>query len=303
VTAVRAVALGLATAATVLLLPMTAATASGGHVEDAAWYWKVLDTTGTGSAAVLSGFSGVPSGDVAVGFTDAPDKAAAVLLKPATLGLGRDPHKIAAFVAAFTLDPAATQVAPASTSVLACPLLARVVNSTSAQPMAALPDHAPRCVTGTWSADKTQVLFDLRSTAEGWLTGTSLPGVVLTLPGTVTTPTQDVFLREPTVTVAITPPTAESQLLAAMPSAAAIPVGTPPVGAALGGVTPADPVPSSGPAPSVAVPQPASPPTRALPYARAAAVGRPVSHAALVLAGVLGVALLGCCGLSWQGRS
>lgn len=304
-TPVRALAAALALAASPLWLPVSpGAAAQTSQVADAAWYWNVVDTTGPGPAGTVSGASGVPAGDLAIGYTNTPDKASAVLFNPDTLGLGRDPGSITAFVASFSLDPAATQVAPATTPVLACPLLARVVNSTSAQPLASLPAHGSRCATGTWSADKTKLVFDLRTIADGWLAGESLTGLVLVLPDTVTTPTQDVFVREPvlTVTVAsaasVTPETLP--VTAPVPQAAAPMPGT--AGALVGGSgSPVGSTPATQPAPAVAPPMTAPGPAQAPLRASAATAARPLSRPALVLAGLATVALLACCGLGWPG--
>jgi hypothetical protein len=278
-----------------------AAAVTAHHVQDAAWYWSVIDSTGESTSGALSALAGVPAGDLAVGASNHPDKASALLLDRGAFGLGQNPERLTGFVAAFTLDPAATQIAPATTSIRACPLLAQVVNSTSAQPMAALPDHGARCVTGTWSADKTQVLFDLRSTATGWLDGDALPGLVLTLPATVSTPTQDVFLREPTLTLTTTSPPAATQLPATVTTP---PVPHRPAGVVLSAVTSSGSAPITL-APTVAAPQlePTTTSAQALPRAQAAAATRPFSRAAAVIAGLFALALLGCCALSWQGRA
>jgi hypothetical protein len=301
VTPLRALAAALVLAASPLWLPVSPGAASQtSHVADAAWYWDVVDTTGPGPAGLVSGASGVPAGDLAVGYTNAPDKASAVLFNPDTLSL--DPGTITAFVASFSLDPAATQVAPATTPVLACPLLARVVNSTSAQPLASLPAHGSRCATGTWSADKTKLVFDLRTTAEGWLAGESLTGLVLVLADTVTTPTQNVFLREPVLTVTVA--SAASVTPEALPVTTPVPQAAAPMsgtaGVLVGGSgSPVGSSPTTQPVPAVAPAVTAPGPAHAPLHASSAAAVRPFSRPALVLAGLATVALLVCCGLGW----
>ena len=300
--AVRVLVGALAVAASPLLLPANPVLAAAkSHVEDAAWYWSVVDTTGASLADTVSGVSGVPAGDLAVGYTNAPDKAAAVLFNSDGLALGHDALRIRTFVAAFALDPAATQVAPATTSVLACPLMARVVNSRSAQPLASLPAHGNRCATGTWSADKTKVTFDLRTAAAGWVAGDSLPGVVLVLPDTVTTPTQNVFLREPALTITLAPATSpEVAAPAPTPTPEATALSTPSAHvplSATGPVAASEPPPQ--PAPAVATPQPSLEVPQNQPRASTAAAARPFSRAALALAGIFSVLLLACCGLGW----
>ncbi|MCW2668416.1 MAG: hypothetical protein JWO27_313, partial [Frankiales bacterium] len=298
-TPLRASAAALALAASPLWLPVSpGAAAQTSHVADAAWYWSVVDTTGTGPAGAISSASGVPAGDLAVAYTNTPDKASALLFNPDTLG--RDPGSITAFVASFSLDPAATQVAPATTPVLACPLLARVVNSTSAQPLASLPAHGSRCATGTWSADKTKVVFDLRTTAEGWSAGESLTGLVLVLPDTVTTPTQNVFIREPVLTVTVA--SAASVTPETVPVTTPVPQATAPMSgtasALVGGSgSPVGSSPATQPVPAVAPPLTAPGPAQPLLRASSAAAVRPFSRPALVLAGLATVALLVCCGL------
>jgi hypothetical protein len=301
VTPLRASAAALALAASPLWLPVSpGAAAQTSHVADAAWYWSVVDTTGTGPAGAISSASGVPAGDLAVAYTNTPDKASALLFNPDTLG--RDPGSITAFVASFSLDPAATQVAPATTPVLACPLLARVVNSTSAQPLASLPAHGSRCATGTWSADKTKLVFDLRTTAEAWSAGESLTGLVLVLPDTVTTPTQNVFVREPVLTVTVA--SAASVTPETLPVTTPIPQATAPTSGTASALvgeagSPVGSSPETQPVPAVAPPLTAPGPAQPLLRASSAAAVRPFSRPALVLAGLATVALLVCCGLGW----
>ncbi len=307
--AVQVLVGALAVAASPFCLPAGPVSAAATtHVEDAAWYWSVIDTTGTGLAGTLSGVSGVPAGDVAVGYTNAPDKASALQFSADSLALGQDPDRIRTFVAEFALDPAATQVAPATTPVLACPLLARVVGSPNAQPLASLPEHGNRCTTGAWSADKTKVAFDLRSAAAGWVAGDALPGLVLVVPGTVTTPTQDVFLREPALRITLAPAAS-----GAAPSGAAAPASTPTPEATPVTSQPAPvPLPATGPvpgsepaqpAPAVATPQASQGVPEDQPRASSAAVARPFSRTALVLAGIFGALLLACCGLGWPAKA
>jgi hypothetical protein len=301
VTPLRASAAALALAASPLWLPVSpGAAAQTSHVADAAWYWSVVDTTGTGPAGAISSASGVPAGDLAVAYTNTPDKASALLFNLDTLG--RDPGSITAFVASFSLDPAATQVAPATTPVLACPLQARVVNSTSAQPLGSLPAHGSRCATGTWSADKTKLVFDLRTTAEGWSAGESLTGLVLVLPDTVTTPTQNVFLREPILTVTVA--SAASVTPETLPATTPIPQATAPTlgtaSALVGGSgSPVGSSQATQPVPAVAPPLTAPGPAQAPLRAASVAAVRPFSRPALVLAGLATVALLVCCGFGW----
>ena len=152
------------------------------------WYWSGKDgaaSTVTGSTPVGNGpfaapdqASGVPDGDLGVGYTNDVDKVAAI-----NFGLQSIPDgaTVTKFAFVMPLDPTASNLAATDGPALAaCPAIAPFEPGMGPTELSKAPAQAANvCIDGKYDATAKTYTFDIATAADDWSAGAPALGVVI----------------------------------------------------------------------------------------------------------------------------
>ncbi|MGB8650159.1 MAG: hypothetical protein WCD35_05805, partial [Mycobacteriales bacterium] len=147
------------------------------------WYWAETTPNVQGNtlpAGAPAQASGVPDGDLGVGYTTDVDKVAAVAFDLGSVPLG---STFSRFTVTVPLDSAATQVANGNPDLSACEAIDSFTGAAGPTDYAqAPPISTPSCVKGTFKASVGKAggyVFELAAVANDWSGGAPANGIVL----------------------------------------------------------------------------------------------------------------------------
>ena len=235
------------------------------------WYWQEQDNvTPAGAPAGLPAgaptqASGIPDGDLGVGYTNQVDKVAALNFDVSGLPRGAT---VDSFAVTMPVDQSARNLANGVPLLAACPAIDAFKPGKGPSPFKDVPPQGTSvCVNGKYDAAKQAYTFDIAQIAGDWAAGAPVNGIVVQPKPGDTTPFNYAFSGPKDIKVAVSfsrpvaaapapaAPTTSGGVAVAPAPPASYDVGTLPVAPATAPIAPA-PAPQVVPAaPVVAPPQ------------------------------------------------